>query len=89
MDNKDDRIAELEADRGRLRKALEAAKPPLEEFCRTNPKWQYDKGRQDPCGGHAALSMVRTATIRCRKALNAAADRATGPESAEVVKSAK
>ena len=56
-----ERARQAEADRARLRKALEAAKPALEAFCITNPKWQYGKGRQDPCGGHAALSMVGAA----------------------------
>jgi len=56
-----ERARQAEASEARLRKALEAAKPPLEEFCRANPKWQYGKGRQDPCGGHAALSMVGAA----------------------------
>ena len=53
-----ERIAELEAERARLRAALEAAKPGLENFVADNPTFQYGDEMQDPEGAHAALKLV-------------------------------
>ena len=48
----------LRGDRARLRAALEAAKPGLENFVADNPTFQYGDEMQDPEGAHAALKLV-------------------------------